>query len=104
MSARSERKGLPYWVVASGFGALLALGIAVAVLIYFRLIRYERVAGYHLPQETTFAVRLDVEQAIVYEPFRRHLLPLANRGRGEQRTARVLEPRLDRIKRHTGIE
>lgn len=93
-------------MVAGGFGALLALGIAVAVTIYFRLIRYERVAAQHVPRDAAFVVRLDVEQAIVYEPFRRHLLPLADRGRSGAKAgpARVLEPRLERIKRHTGIE
>jgi hypothetical protein len=106
MPAKSARTGLPYWVVAGGFGALLALGIAVAVVIYFRLIRYERVAAQHVPRDAAFVVRLDVEQAIVYEPFRRHLLPLADRGRvgANAGPARVLDPRLERIKRHTGIE
>jgi hypothetical protein len=105
MAAKGARTGLPYWVVAGGFGALLALGIAAAVVIYFRLIRYERVAARHVPRDAALIVRLDVEQAIVYEPFRRHLLPLAERPRTPaQGTAPVLEPRLDRLKRHTGIE
>jgi hypothetical protein len=105
MAAKGARTGLPYWAVAGGFGALLALGIAGAVVIYFRLIRYERVAAQHVPRDAAFVVRLDVEQAIVYEPFRRHLLPLADRGRAPNAgAARVLEPRLERIKRHTGIE
>lgn len=106
MAAKGARTGLPYGVVAGGFGALLALGVAAAVVIYFGLIRYERVAAQHVPRDAALVVRLDVEQAIVYEPFRRHLLPLAERGRAATAgsAARVLEPRLERLKRHTGIE
>src|SRR5688500_1201740 len=101
MAAKGARTGLPYWAVAGGFGALLAVGSAGAVVIYFRLIRYERVVAPHVPRDAAFVVRLDVEQAIVYEPFRRHLLPLADRGRAPASAgpARVLEPRLERIKR-----
>lgn len=56
---------------------MLALVIvAVAGLLYVRFVRYERVAARHVPAGATAALRLEVQQAALYEPFRKHLLPL----------------------------
>jgi hypothetical protein len=62
--------------VAIGGAALAALLVAVAMSLYFRYIHYERIAARHVPQGSVLAVRLDVEQVTLYEPVRRHLIPL----------------------------
>jgi hypothetical protein len=104
MLARSSRLGLSWRIVAAGFGALLLVGLGIAVVIYFRLIRYERVAARHLPGATTLALRVDVEHVSFYEPFRKNILPLANQGGTTQRFAHVLSSRTQRIRDKTGIE
>lgn len=73
-----ERRAVP-------FAAVLAFGVATflaalmgAWLVYRELIRYEPRAARHLLPGTEIAARLDVEQVVVFEPVRRHLLPLAD--------------------------
>ena len=61
------------WVfTALVIGALVLLGVFGAG--YFLLIHYERNAAKHLPEGTSWAVRLDVEKVVLFEPFRRHVL------------------------------
>jgi hypothetical protein len=104
VTAPDVRQGLSWKVVAAGFGSLLLLGLGVAAFIYFQFIRYERTAAQHVPTNSTVALRLDVEQAILYEPFRKHLLPLADHGRAPPGRRAVLAPRRDRIKSTTSID
>jgi hypothetical protein len=104
MLANPSRQGLSWRIVAAGFAALLLVGLGIAVVIYFRLIRYERAAAQHLPGSTTLALRVDVEQVHFYEPFRKNILPLANQGRAAQRPTQVLSARVQRIQDKTGIE
>jgi len=70
------RKARSFEAVAAGSVALGLTVLAVMFALYLRYVRYERVALRHLPPGTVLAVRLDVEQAIFYEPIRRHVLPL----------------------------
>ncbi len=60
------------WLAAL-LAALAALGAYVA---YAELLHYRRRAAEHLPADTLFAARVDVEQVLLFEPVRRHLLPL----------------------------
>jgi hypothetical protein len=104
VASPAERKTLPFRVVATGFVLSIAAALAIAVVIYVKLIRYERVAALHLPPDSTAAVRLDVEKAVLYEPVRKHLLPLANEAFDRNATRSGLAPRLKRIHQKTGIE
>jgi hypothetical protein len=59
----------------------LALGVPVVVLFglavgYYRLVYFERVAALHVPAGATFALRVDVEQVVLFEPIRKNLLPV----------------------------
>lgn len=88
------REPLPFRTVAIGLGVLGAAIVAVAVGLYLRFVRYERIAGRHVPANAVVVLRLDVEQALLYEPFRKHLLPLlggpsAPAPEGDARLARV---------------
>lgn len=78
-------------------GAVL---FAVGLALYLRYIRYDRVAVLHVPRGAAVAVRLDVEQALLYEPVRRHLLPLLGSPR---ETASRGDARLARIEERTGL-
>jgi hypothetical protein len=57
---------------------IVLLASAGAWVAYRRLIHYERRAALHLPAGTDFAGRVDVERIVLFEPVRRHLLPLIN--------------------------
>jgi hypothetical protein len=82
------------------FGLLLVAG-TVAAVMYFKLLHYERAAALHLPPDTTVVARIDVENVVLFEPVRKHLLPLANELRaGDPK----LKSRLKRLEQHTRIE
>jgi hypothetical protein len=98
------RKALSFKLVYAGFFGLLLCGVLVVVVIYLGYIRADRVAARHLPPDVTVAVRVDVEQAVLYEPVRKQLLPLANESFGLEATHSGLTSRLRRIHKHTGIE
>jgi hypothetical protein len=101
-AAPAERAGgLSYkGVYVAFFGLLLAAGV-VAGVMYFKLLHYRRVAALHLPPDTTVAARIDVEDVVLFEPVRKHLLTLANTLRpGDP----GLKPRLKRLEQHTRIE
>lgn len=74
--APRHRAPQSFRTVAIGGFAVAALLVAVAVSLYFRYIHYERVAARHVPQGSVLALRLDVERVELYDPVRRHLLPL----------------------------
>jgi len=77
---RTERGGAVPWALVWAIFALTILAaMAAGAYIYFVLMRYERVAVRHVPAESVAAVRWDVEQAVLYEPIRRHVLPVIDR-------------------------
>jgi hypothetical protein len=88
------RKARSFKTVAVGGVALAAVVLSVMYALYLRYVRYDRVAAWHLPSAPVLAVRVDVEQAIFYEPIRRHLLPLFG-GPGDSPTE--ADARLARI-------
>jgi hypothetical protein len=56
----------------------LAVAATGSFVVYARLVRYERRAAWHVPSAATWAARIEVEQAQLFEPVRRHLVPLLN--------------------------
>ncbi len=62
------------WIGLS-IAAVLCL---VAIVSYRMLVHYERRAALHIPAGVGFAARIDVEQVVLFEPVRKHLLPLIN--------------------------
>lgn len=89
-----ERPSFSHRTVFAGLAASFVLALGVAAFIYVRYVRFEPVAATHLPAQSARIVQLGVEQAVVYEPFRRHLLRLAD---GDS-------SRLARLKRATTVE
>jgi hypothetical protein len=96
---RVERSAVPFrrlaWVVL-GCTCLIAAG---AWLAYERLLHYRRSAVEHLPAKVQFAARLDVEQVVLFEPVRRHLLPLLE----QLPPAAPGSDRLGRLRREAGL-
>jgi hypothetical protein len=78
---RPVRGGAVRWtLVWAVFAVTLLAAMGGGAYVYFVLLRYERVVAHHVPPMAVGAARLDVEQAIVYEPVRRHLLPVIDEG------------------------
>lgn len=88
------RHARSFKAVAVGSVTLGIVVLAVMAALYLRYVRYVRVAARHLPPHPVLAARIDVEQAIFYEPIRRHILPLFG-GPGDSPT--LADARLSRI-------
>ncbi len=67
-------------MVALVFFLLLGFGFAMAVLVYQRYVAYEPSVSRHVPASATFAARFDLTHVMLYEPFRRAVFPLVDRG------------------------
>ncbi len=101
----SERPSFSHRRVFVGLALSLLAAAGAAVYLYFTYIQYDRVAALHLPPNTAAALRLDLEKVVLYEPVRRHLLPLANEVPPGRQGARAPGPtRLERVQSATGIE
>jgi hypothetical protein len=96
-----HRVGRSFRAVALGGVALGALIVAVVVSLYFRYIHYERIAARHVPAGAVLAMRLDVEQVDLYEPVRRHLIPLLG---GPTRSPGEAAATLARLEERTGLK
>ncbi len=70
------RTPVPWRFVATGLIATTVLLVIVVVYGYVRFIRYERVAMAHLPPDTTAAIVVQVEHVKLFDPLRKHLIPL----------------------------
>jgi hypothetical protein len=93
-----ERASFSHRTIFAGLVLSLFGAVLVAGYIYERYVRYVPTAAYHIPQGATFAARVDVEQAVVYDPFRRFLLPIVERARQNK------EPRAKHLERLTTLE
>lgn len=93
-----ERTSFSSRVVLRAFWLSIALAFGVALLVYVKYVRWAPVAATHVPASMPIAVRLQVEQAVVYEPFRKHLLPLLEAGKSGPET------RLKHVERKTTLE
>jgi hypothetical protein len=81
-----------YWALAIATVAL----VGGFFLAYRMLIHYERVGAEHLAADTRVAIRVDLQNVILFEPIRRHLLPLLAEGaHGKDRP--------DRFRDNTGV-
>jgi hypothetical protein len=87
-------------VALGGVVVLLVLG-AVAASLYLRFIHYERIAARHVPPSAVLAARVDVEQVALYEPVRRHVIPLFG---GPGRSRADAEATLGRLEERTGLK
>jgi hypothetical protein len=86
-------------------GGALALALAAVVYLAYReLIHYERRAIEHVPPGAEFALRVDLEQVLLFEPVRKHLLPLVDRAplAGAKRGG-APTPRLRRLREQAGL-
>jgi hypothetical protein len=100
MSSTGERRGVSFHSLAWVAVSFIALACAGAWVAYRHLIHYRRCAVEHLPAETDFAARLDVEQVVLFDPVRRHLLPLIDRlPLATQRETEAAVPAPDRLTR-----
>lgn len=68
------RRGLRARSVLLGLLVLFLLVIGAFTYGYFRLVHYERRAALHLPPQVQLVARLDLEQVVLFEPFRRYVL------------------------------
>ena len=100
-AAPERRGGFSYKTVYVAFFSLLACAGVVALVMYWKLLYYERAVALHVPEDTTFAARVDVEQAVLFEPVRKHLFPLVDGlAVGDPR----LKSRTQRLQQHTRID
>lgn len=97
-TAETPRTSYSYRFVFVALALSILGAVGVAYYIYDRYVRFERLAAEHLPAELSWAARLQIEQAVVYEPFRQHLLPLFEIGSVGERSRR------DRFESETTIE
>lgn len=74
----AERSFVRARVVALWLAALGAVLTLVGVIAWRELIHYERRGHQHLLPGAELAVRVDLEQVVLFEPVRRHLLPLVD--------------------------
>lgn len=84
-SPEGSRKRTRFRWIAVTFVALLAIGLAAAVVVYRGFVAYEPVAAQHVPKDATFAARFDLTHVMFYEPFRRSVFPLADLGSSDRR-------------------
>ncbi|MEO8182011.1 MAG: hypothetical protein ABI895_24520 [Deltaproteobacteria bacterium] len=103
MASTEERRGVPFRSLAWVGLVFVGLGCVGAWIAYFELLHYRRCAVEHLPAETELAARLDVEQVVLFEPMRRHLLPLIDRLPIGAGPSALGQGRLLRLRRDAGV-
>lgn len=87
-AAEGVRKPVSHRAVWVG---LLVLALAILGVFgggYWLLVRYEPKAALHIPSYALGAVRVDVEQVVLYEPLRKHIFPVLDGGERGDRLAR----------------
>lgn len=97
-----ERQGVSFRRLSFLAALLTAVAVAGAYVAYAELLHYRRRAAEHLPPNTVFAARLDVEQVALFDPVRRHLLPLIEllppAPARQQRAGQAQQTRLARLR------
>lgn len=97
MTDRERSAVSPRAVFAFLVGSLI-LSFGFGYFVYVRFVRYEPRAEAFLPADAELFASIDVEQGVVYEPFRRHFFELLEAGRMGP------ESRLKHFERKTTIE
>lgn len=102
----SRRPGtrVSWKLVMGGLAALTLAAVVGAAVIYKKYIQYDLIAARHLPPDTTAAARVDVDQLALYDPVRKHLLPLLDDSFGNVRGQSALPSRRKRIQVRTNID
>lgn len=91
-TSKRARVGVPHRYVWYGLVALALLILAVFGVGYWVLVRYEPIAVRHIPSSAVAALRVDVEQVVLYEPVRKHVFPvLDGTANGANRLQRFKE-------------
>lgn len=106
MASTEERRGISFRKLAWAGVIFTALASAGAWVAYAKLVHYRRCAVEHLPPNTQLVARLDVEQVVLFEPVRRHLIPLIDRlplGSAPAAASAEAEPRILRLRRDAGL-
>jgi hypothetical protein len=93
-----ERQSYSHRVVFIALAVSLLVAMGTALLIYEKYVKTKPVAASHLPSDVDYAIRLDVEQVVSYEPFRVHLLQVFETKREGK------EPRVKHLERKTTLE
>jgi hypothetical protein len=96
-----RRHARSFRTVALGSAFVALVIVAVAASLYVRFIHYERVAARHVPPGAVLAARLDVEQVALYNPVRRHVIPLFG---GPGRSRADAEATIARLEERTGLK
>lgn len=105
MASADTRDGTSHGAVFAALAISIVLALGLAFYVYERYVRYVPRVAEHVPDDYAVALRLNVEQAVVYEPFRQHLLAMVEAKRasapeGGQRNV----SRLDALRDATTIE
>lgn len=73
------RSSIRFRWIATGFLVLLALGLALAYVVYDRYVAYQSTVARHVPPDALAAARFDLTHVMIYEPFRASIFPLVDR-------------------------
>lgn len=76
-----ERRAFSHKAIFSALLASLALGLGAGIYILTHFATYEPKLLQRVPEEADFVARLNVQQAVVYSPLLRYVLPVFERGR-----------------------
>lgn len=84
----ATRRPVSHRAVWVGLVALALVILGVFGGGYWFLVRYEPKAVIHVPETAVAALRVDVEQVVLYEPIRKHLFPVLDGGESGERLER----------------
>jgi len=93
-----DRPSVSHRPVFIGLAVSLVLAAAFALFVYYKFIRYQPRAESFLPARAQLTAWVQMEQAVVYEPFRQQFFPLLEVGRQGP------ESRLLHLERKTTLE
>ena len=97
----SARQSSSFRVVAGGLLAVTLLAIVGMAFAYFKMLHYEPVAALHLPSDTRLAARVNLENVLLFEPVRKHVLPLMTEL--DKEPSRAKSSLAKRLEQKTGV-